>query len=368
MGVCFGDVARGLSAYAPLALQESYDNSGLQVGEPETEVRGVLVCLDVSYAVVAEALAKGCNLIVSHHPLIFRGLKSLTGQDVTSRIVMECLRRGIGLLAAHTNLDSCLGGVSYALGESLGLENMRALCPRPRSLEKLVTFCPPDCVEAVRKALFAAGAGRIGKYRECSFGTLGVGTYLPTAGSRPFIGQVESSCETEEVRVETVFASHRRGAVLTALRAAHPYEEVAYDIYCLENTEPYEGLGCVGTLGEAMSEMDFLSRVQEVCGAEVLRHSSLTGRRVERVALCGGSGAEFIGAALRSGADAYVTGDVKYHDFQRPEGGLLLVDAGHRETEMVAVGLLDKIIRNNFITFAVQKSECDVSPVGYYHK
>jgi dinuclear metal center protein, YbgI family len=366
--VSFADIESVVGEWAPWALQESYDNSGLLLGERDTKVTGILVSFDIREAVVEEAVERGCNLVVSHHPLVFKGLKNLRGDDPVSRTVMLALRNRVGVLAAHTNADSTNGGVSYLLGARLGLKSMRALVPKDGQILKLATYVPPEAVEGVLAALHAAGAGCIGAYSHCSFSTQGEGRFYAPPESAPYAGAKGQLNRVGEVRIETVCPSYRLASVLEALVEAHPYEEPAYDVYQLINRDSRVGLGCIGMLDEALDEKGFLARVAESLGTPWLRYSNPTGRLVRRVAVCGGSGADMIGQAMAQGADAYVTADVKYHDFQQPVGRMLLVDAGHRESELMVVGALRKLIQERFTTFAVWESSQDASPVHYYRR
>lgn len=362
----YNDVARAIENFAPLTLQEPYDNSGLLIGEPTTPVHGVLISLDTSLEAIQEAIALRCNLIVSHHPAIFQGIKTLRGDNTTSRIVLEAIRNGIGLIAAHTNLDSASKGVSYALGQLLGVENLHPLAPKMQRQYKIVTFVPETHAQALRQALFAAGAGHIGGYANCSYNSEGFGTYLTPLDGQPFIGQAGQLSQTQEIRIETLTNEDHLSAVIRALKSTHPYEVPAYDIYPLAEEPANTGLGAIGELATPVSENEFLHLVSERLAVPCLRHSHPLGKPIRRVALCGGSGSEFIPTAMQLGADAYITADCKYHHFADPAGRMLLIDAGHRETEMVAVEILYDIIRKNFPTFALHKSTRDLNPVEYY--
>lgn len=359
------DIATFLNNEIPLSLQESYDNAGLLTGEPETELSGILICMDVTEEVVEEAISKNLNMIVAHHPLIFKPLKSITGKGPEERAIIRALRHHIAIYAAHTNLDHRWGGVSFALAEQLGLINVQVLRPLSAHLKKLVSFCPTEHLEEVRKALFAAGAGKIGNYDACSFNSDGYGTFRAGEDSRPFVGSVGELHREPEVRVETIFPDWAQADVLRALRESHPYEEVAYDIYTLDNTHPLIGPGVKGKLPEPMPVAAFLDLVRRITGIPNLRYSNGRAELIETVALCGGAGSFLIGDALRIGAQAFITGDLKYHDFFIPGGEMMLVDAGHFETEQFARNILKQMLSENFPTFAVLISDVNTNPVNY---
>ncbi|HOZ39318.1 MAG TPA: Nif3-like dinuclear metal center hexameric protein [Flavobacteriales bacterium] len=355
-----------LEAWAPRSLQEDYDNTGLHVGDPEAEVNGALVCLDCTEDVVEEAARLGLGLIISHHPVIFRGLKSLAGGGHVERTVLAAVKHGIGLYAIHTNLDNVSSGVNAEIAARLGLTGLQTLAPKPGQLRKLVVFVPNDHVEVVRNALFHAGAGSIGAYDECSFGVEGLGSFRAGPGSVPFIGRPGERHIEPEVRVEVLYPLARERAILAGMRQAHPYEEVAYDLVPLANDHPEIGAGSVGELERPSSEADFLFRVKEVFGLKVVRHTRLLGRQVERVALCGGSGAFLIGKAKAAGADVYLTGDVKYHEFFDADGRLVVADIGHYGSEQFTTHLIQRRLREYFPTFAVRLTEIVTDPIHHF--
>jgi dinuclear metal center YbgI/SA1388 family protein len=360
------DITATLESWAPRTLQEDYDNSGLQVGDPEAEVTSALVCLDCTEAVVEEAAAKGCGLIIAHHPVIFRGLKSLVARSYVERTLLLALRHGIAIYAIHTNLDNVVDGVNGEIASRLGLKPLGVLDPKPAQLRKLVVFVPTDHAEAVRNALFRAGAGHVGAYDECSFNLEGTGTFRGGEGTNPYVGQRGQRHHEAEVRVETIFHAPHEAAILRAMVAAHPYEEVAYDLYALANTHQGIGSGLVGEWEEPLEEAAFLARLKEVFGLQVVRHTRLLGRPIRRVALCGGSGAFLIGKAIASGADAFITGDVKYHQFFDADGRLLLADIGHYGSEQYTMHLLQRRLGEHFPTFAVRSTETVTDPIHHF--
>lgn len=354
-----------LEAWAPRSLQEDYDNSGLHVGDPEADVNAALVCLDCTEQVVEEAAAKGCGLIISHHPVIFRGLKSLVPRGPVERTVLAAIRRDIALYAIHTNLDNVIDGVNGEIADALGLGHRRVLLPRPDQLSKLVVFVPHAQAEAVRAALFNAGAGRIGAYDECSFNLEGQGTFRPGEGSQAFVGRKGERHQEPETRVEVVLPRTAEEVVVAAMKAVHPYEEVAFDLVPLANPNPAIGSGLLGEWERAMNERDFLAHIKGVFGQRVVRHSPLAGRPIRRVALCGGAGAFLIGRALAAGADAFITADLKYHDYFLADGRVLLADVGHYGSEQFTMRLIQRRLGEVFPTFAVRLTETVTDPIHY---
>jgi dinuclear metal center YbgI/SA1388 family protein len=356
-----------LESLAPPAYQESYDNAGLLTGSGAWECTGVLTTLDATEAVVREAASRGCNLIVAHHPMIFRGLKRLTGKDYIEKTVIAAIKGDIAIYAIHTNLDNIVsGGVNGRIAALLGITGGKPLLPREGVLQKLYCFVPVDHLEAVRAAVFAAGAGYIGGYSECSYAAEGAGTFLGGAGTQPYVGRPGSRHTEKEARLEVVLPAHLSRSVVSAMIAAHPYEEVAYDLVSLANTHPDVGSGLIGDLAEPMEEMVFLDLLRRVFVVPVVRHTRLTGRPVKRVAVCGGSGSFLISKALSAGANFYVTSDVKYHEFFDANDQLVIADIGHFESEQFTVDLLFEVLREKFRNFAVLKSDVKTNPINYY--
>ncbi len=354
-----------LDSAVPLSFQESYDNSGLQVGDPEMEINSAMVTLDVTEEVIDEAVRKGCNILISHHPVIFHGLKKLTGLTSTERIVLNAIKQDIAIYSAHTNLDVISGGVSRKMAEKLSLVNVRVLSPLSEKLIKLVTFVPESHIEKVKEAIFNAGAGLIGNYDQCGFTVDGKGTFRGNEFTSPFTGDKGKLHTQQEVRFETILFSHLKEKVIKALLSAHPYEEVAYDLYSLENDNIEIGMGCIGELVNPLTENEFLNLVCEVFDAKGIRFSRSAGKEIKKVALCGGSGASLLGLAISSGADAFITADVKYHNFSDAEKVIVMVDAGHFETEKFATEILNDLIIKKFPKFAVRFSETNTNPINY---
>ena len=361
------DIVVHLESLAPLAYQESYDNAGLLTGSGGWECTGVLTTLDATEEVVMEAIARGCNLIVAHHPIIFGGLKKISSGNYVGRAVIAAIKGDIAIYAIHTNLDNVLkGGVNGQIAGKLGLEGGRVLLPSGGILQKLYCFVPVDHLERVRAAIFAAGAGHIGGYSECSYSVEGIGTFKAGEGTQPFVGQPGSRHAEKEARLEVILPAHLSRSVIQAMVAVHPYEEPAYDLVSLANTHPGVGAGLVGELPEMMEEKAFLDRLLGVFGVPVIRHTRLTGRPVKRVAVCGGAGSFLISRALSAGVNFYVTSDVKYHEFFDANDQLVLADIGHFESEQFTIDLLFQVLREKFRNFAILKSDTKINPVNYY--
>jgi dinuclear metal center YbgI/SA1388 family protein len=355
-----------LESLAPPAYQESYDNAGLITGSGSWKCTGVLTTLDATEEVVREAIHRGCNLIVAHHPIVFRGLKRLNGANYIERTVIAAIKGDVAIYAIHTNLDNVTAGVNGRIAEMLGIVGGKPLLNREGVLQKLFCFVPVDHLEAVRSAVFAAGAGQIGRYSECGFAVEGAGTFLAGDGTKPFVGGQGVRHTEKEVKLEVVLPAYLSGKVVKAMIDAHPYEEVAYDLVTLANMHPEVGSGLIGELGEEMEEMAFLDRVKSVFGVPVVRHTRLTGRGVKRVAVCGGAGSFLISKALSAGANFYITSDVKYHEFFDANDQLVIADIGHFESEQFTVDLLFEVLREKFRNFAVLKSVVKTNPIKYY--
>lgn len=354
-----------LEQLAPPSFQESYDNVGLHTGNPEQEVTGVLVTLDCTPAVIEEALAHHCNLIIAHHPVIFKPLKGLTGRTEVERVIIQAIRHDIAIYACHTNLDSVLGGVNTKISEKLGLQDTRILSPKSGGLLKLVTFAPQEAAARVLEALHLAGAGQIGDYKNCSFQQAGTGSFMPTGKANPSIGETGRQEYVAESRLEVLLPEHLRHRVLQAMKAAHPYEEVAYDLFRLENVYQEVGAGMVGDLPEALPAGAFIAYLKERMELKLVRHTPLPQSSIRKVALCGGAGSFLIRQAVQAGADVLVTADLKYHDFFLPEGKMMLADIGHYESEVFTKDIFYDMIVKKFPNFAVLKSIVNTNPVRY---
>lgn len=360
------EIAKYLESIAPLSLQENYDNAGLLVGDSETECTGILVSLDVTEAVTEEALQKGCNLIVAHHPLIFKGLKKLNGKNYVERTVIAAIKNNIAVYAIHTNLDNVLKGVNKKLAEKLHLQNCNVLLPKERTLKKLVTFLPHEHVEAVQSTLFKAGAGALGTYNECAYRVEGKGTFTANEGSNPFVGKIGERHTENETRIEVIFPAFLQQNLVKSLKEVHPYEEPAYDIYPLENYADDTGSGLAGELAEPISEDELLNLLKTSFGLSVIKHTVFGGQLISKIALCGGAGFFLLPNAIAAGAQVFITSDIKYHEFFDADSRIILVDIGHYESEQFTVELLAELLHEKYRNFAVLKTEMNTNPVHYY--
>ncbi len=355
-----------IEAQIPLQYAEDFDNVGLLVGNPDMPLKGVLITHDTLEAVVDEAIAKGLNLIVSFHPIIFSGLKSLTGQNYVERVVMKAVKNDIAIYAVHTALDNQYFGVSGILANHLGLQNQQVLIPQTDTLRQLVTYAPVADAEKVRQALFDAGAGKIGNYEECSFNVAGTGTFKPVGGAQPYVGEVGKRHHEKEERISVIFSKHLQSKVLKALFESHPYEEVAYEVLTLLNKNQEIGLGIIGELEQSVSESGYLQFLKDTLQLSCIRHSALRGKPVKKVAILGGSGSFAIDAAKRAGADVYITADLKYHDFYQGDRLMLLADIGHFESEQFTKLFLFELLTKKIRNFAVALSEINTNPINYF--
>jgi dinuclear metal center YbgI/SA1388 family protein len=354
-----------LDSEVPLSFQESYDNSGLQVGKADTEITSALITLDITEEVIDEAIKNNCNLVVSHHPLIFGGIKKISDTSQVGRIIFKCIKHDIAVYSAHTNLDIFKNSVSRKMAEKLELNCIKVLSPLENRLLKLITYVPLPHLDKVRNAVFEAGAGVIGNYDQCGFVTDGTGSFRGNESANPFAGKKGEMHLENESRFETILYSHLKEKVISALLAAHPYEEVAYDLYELNNKFYGAGLGCTGEFSEAIGEKDLLKRISSVFKAEGVRFSRLRGKKINKVAVCGGSGISLLQVAIASGADVFITADIKYHNFFDADNKILLVDAGHFETEIFSSEILKDLIMKKFPKFAVRFSETNTNPINY---
>ncbi|WP_262152059.1 Nif3-like dinuclear metal center hexameric protein [Chryseobacterium foetidum] len=360
------DVISKIERRIQISQAEDFDNVGLLCGLPERNVSGILVCHDALENVVEEALAKNCNLIVCFHPIIFSGLKSLTGKNYVERAVLKAIENRIAIYAIHTAWDNDFFGVNAGICNHLGLKNLNILQPKKNNLKQLNVYVPKDHSENLKEALFDAKAGNIGFYDECSFTTEGSGTFRPIEGSKPFSGQQNVRENADEVMISVIFESFKQNQIVSAMKNAHPYEEVAHQIISLDNENQYSGLGMFGEFETEMDEAEFLKFVKDKFNLEIIKHSDFTGKKIKRVGVLGGSGASGIKSALAKKCDAYLTGDLKYHDYFSAESKMLLCDIGHYESEQFVSEQLFEILSQNFSTFAVLKSSEKTNPVNYF--
>lgn len=360
------DITSFLESNSHPSLQESYDNSGLITGSPSWDCTGIICSLDATEAVIKEAIEKKCNLVVSHHPIIFGGIKKINGKNYVENAIITAIKNDIAIYAIHTNLDNVIHGVNGRMAKMLGLKNVSILSAKENTLKKLFTFSPVENAEKVRNAIFEAGGGQIGNYSECSFNSAGTGTFKAGKGAEPFVGDIGIRHQENEVKIEVIFPAFLENKIINVLKKAHPYEEAAFDVIALSNTDQSLGSGVVGDLKEEIGELQFLRILKEIFGLSVIRHTALLNKPVKKVALCGGAGSFLISKALAAGANAYITGDIKYHEFFDANNRMIIADIGHYESEQFTIDLLKDILEQKFPTFAVLKTEVKTNPVHYF--
>lgn len=365
MATTVKEIATALEMFAPLPLQDGFDNAGLQIGLTDAEVTGVLLCLDVTEQVIDEAATLGCNLIVSHHPLLFRPLKRITGGNYVERCVIKALSKGIAIYSAHTNLDNATGGVNYRIADKLGLKNVKILQPKENTLLKLAVYVPTSKANDVRTALFTAGCGNIGNYDCCSYNVEGTGTFRAGEQCNPYCGNVGELHNEPETRIETVLPAFLKNKAISALLKAHPYEEPAYDIYPLQNDWHTVGSGIIGELETEKEEKEFLADIKRIFDAGCVKHTTIRGKRIKKVALCGGAGASFAGAALSAGADIYITGEARYHELFDNTQKMLYAIIGHYESERYTTEILHEIISGKYPELPIKTTSVNTNPINY---
>ena len=359
-----GEIISKIEEVAPLSLQESYDNAGIQTGDVAAEATGALLCIDVTEDIVDEAISRGCNLIVSHHPLLFKGLKRISGRNEIERVVVKAIKNDITIYSAHTNMDNASEGVSKEIADRIGMTNRSVLDAQQGKLLKLVVFVPVADAAKVREAVCAAGAGKIGNYDSCSYACDGTGSFRAIDGANPYVGDIDKLHFEPETRMEFILPDRNKAAVLKAMIQAHPYEEPAFDIIRLECDSKYEGAGLVGDVTPTPVH-EFLEMLKEKFNAQGIRYSCGKTGVVKKVALCGGSGAFLIPNAIASGADIYITGDIKYHDFTTFGNDIIIADIGHYESEQYTKQIFNRIICKNFPNFATYYPDKEKNPINY---
>ncbi len=360
------DITSIIEDFAPLSLQESYDNAGLIIGDRNMTATGALLTLDITEAVVDEAIEKNYNLIISHHPILFKGLKKITGSNFEERIVIKAIKNDIAIYAAHTNIDNVKNGVNGRICDLLKLQNCKILSPKKGNLKKLVTYVPEEQADLVRKAIFDAGAGTIGNYDNCSFNTQGEGTFRGGSDTNPYVGKSGESHIEKEIRIETIFPAQIQSNVISSMLNAHPYEEVAYDIYSLDNKNSEIGSGMIGTLNEPIDEIDFLKLLKKTFNIDTIRHTKLFNKKIKKVAVCGGSGDFLLKTAIGLKADIYISGDFKYHNFFDAENNIIIADIGHFESEQFTKNIFYDILTKKIPKFALSFSTINTNPVVYF--
>jgi len=358
-------VTSHLENLAPLAYQESYDNAGLITGNPQAEVTGIVVTLDCTEAVIQEAIDSGCNLIIAHHPIVFKGLKKITGSNYVERAIIMAIKHDIAIYAIHTNLDSVHTGVNRKICEKIGLKNLKILAPSKNTLSKLVAFVPKENTQTVLNALHEAGAGQIGNYKNCSFSLEGTGTFMPAEEADPYIGAALQQEYVTENRVEVIFPAHLERKVLRALRDSHPYEEVAYYVTALTNENQEVGAGMIGEFDTPLEPLAFLKGLKNSMNLKVIRHTPLMNKPVKKVAVCGGAGSFLLPKAIQAGAQAFVSADFKYHEFFDADNKIVIADIGHYESEVFTKELLKEVLIKKFPTFAINFSKTVTNPISY---
>jgi len=359
-------IIQEIEKFAPPSYQESYDNCGLLTGNTDLEISGAILCLDCTEAVVEEAINKKCNLIIAHHPIIFSGLKKLNGKNYVERTIIKAIQNNIAIYACHTNLDNVKLGVNKKIADKLGLVNTQILAPKKSLLKKLVTFVPKTHLTKVQESLFNAGAGNIGNYDSCSFVLEGMGSFKGNENTNPFIGEKGKLSLENESRLELIFESIHESKIISALLQNHPYEEVAYDIYQLENTYQNIGSGMVGELKNPVPEIEFLEHLKSVFMLKLIKHTPLLNKSIKKVALCGGSGSFLLKNAISLKSDIYISSDFKYHEFFDAENQILIADIGHYESEQFTPEIFYEIISNKFPNFATYLTETNTNPVNYF--
>ncbi|MFT4968491.1 MAG: dinuclear metal center YbgI/SA1388 family protein [Chitinophagales bacterium] len=355
-----------LEEIAPPALQESYDNAGLIVGDAKQEFTKAIVCLDAIEEVIDEAIQKGANLVIAHHPIVFSGIKKLNGKNYVERTVIKAIKNDIAIYAIHTNLDNVNDGVNKKIADKLGLEDVEILSPKMNCLSKVVCFVPLNAKKKVLQAMFEAGAGRIGNYSEASFSHEGEGTFKGNSSSKPAIGELNKLEKVKEARVEVLVENYRLSKVLSAMQDEHPYEEVAYDVIELKNVHNEIGAGMIGVLPKELEVSQFFKMLQEEFQVPVVRHTTFVKDKIRRVALCGGSGSFLLSLAKRKNADVFLTGDFRYHEFFDADNQLIIADVGHYESEQFTSELLIENLNKKFRNFAFLLTEINTNPVNYF--
>ena len=360
------EITSYLEEIAPLSFQESYDNSGLLLGDIGKEINSALLTLDVTEEVLDEAIRSKAGLIVAHHPIIFKGIKKLTGSNEVEKVILKAIKENIAIYAAHTNMDSVPHGVNSFICNELGLANRQVLKPMEDVLYKLVTFVPDESIADVREAIFKAGAGNVGNYDSCSFSLNGTGSFRGGKNTNPFVGEKGKMHFENEIRLESIIPKHLKKKVLKALFEAHPYEEVAFDLYPLENEYGLAGMGIIGGLPHDMDEMVFMELLKSKLNLKLIRHSPFTCKKVKNVAICGGAGSFVLGDAISADADVFISGDFKYHEFFQAERKILIADIGHYESEQYVKQIFYDLLIEKFPTFAFQISETNTNPVNIF--
>lgn len=360
------DIISFLENKFPLSSQADFDNCGVQVGDVKQPLKGVLISLDCTEEVLDEAIDQGVNLIIAHHPVVFKAIKTITGKNYVERILIKAIENKIVIYGLHTNLDHHFSGVNAEIAKRIGVVNPQILLPSEHSLFKLKVLVPIEYKESLLQTMFSYGAGEIGDYSQCSFSITGVGTFLPGEKANPFIGKIGEREEVEESKIEVLVSKHHLNKVINAMIDAHPYEEVAYDVVKIENSNHYEGTGMIGKLPNPMDELTFLAKLKQTFHCSVVRHTNLIGRKIKTVAFCGGSGSFLLKNAIQKKADIFITGDFKYHEFFDAEDKIVVADIGHYESEQYTSDLIYAILTEKFVNFAIRVTKVNTNPINYF--
>ncbi len=362
------EIIEYLETVAPLSYQESYDNSGLLVGNENLTIKSVLTCLDCTEEVIEEAINKKCNLIISHHPIIFNSFKKITSSTYNERVILKAVKNDIAIYAIHTNLDNIQGGVSFILANKFGLLNPKILKKKENTITQLITYCPETHIKKLESALFSVGAGKVGsKYDQCSFISQGVGGFRPLDKANPYIGSKNERFSQNEDRLELVFPSYLEKNIIQTLFDTHPYEEVAYELIRLGNKDETIGSGVIGELKSEMDVLSFFKLLKKYMPFKFLKHTKFSNQaKVKTIAFCGGSGVSLLQEAIIQKADIYISSDFKYHDFFEVDNKIIAVDIGHYESEQFVPNLISEILKKKFPKLAVILTKINTNPISYY--
>ena len=359
------DVTTILERLAPLSYQESYDNSGLIIGDRNDDLKSILITLDCTEEVLDEAIKNKCNLIVAHHPILFKSIKKLNGDNYVQRVIIKAIKNNISIYAIHTNLDNVMDGVNSTIANRLELINCKILQPKYDILKQLIVYCPESYSKKLKESLFSLGAGAIGDYEQCSFSSKGIGTFFPKKDSKPFIGEFGKVHEAPEDCIEMIFPKNIEGAIIECINKNHPYEEVAYQIFNLDIKYKNVGSGLIGELKESIEEKDFLSCLKDKMNTSIIRHTNLRNKKIKKVAVCGGAGSFLLSTAISKNADIFISSDFKYHEFFDADNKLVIADIGHFESEQYTKDLIYDFLRKKITKFAVRLSQVNTNPINY---
>ncbi len=359
------DIVNIIEEFSPLSLQENYDNSGLIIGSLDQKITGILLCLDSIEEIINEAISKKCNFILAHHPIIFSGIKKITGKNYIEKIIIKAIKNNICIYACHTNLDNISEGVNKKIAEKIGLKNCSILAPKTSQLQKIFFYSPAEFSQKIKNSLFEIGAGQLGNYSNCSFTQTGIGTFEGNEKSNPARGKKNKMEIYEEEKIELLFPSYLKNKVIETLLKIHPYEEVAYEIVTLENEHQEIGAGMIGELENEIDALSFLKTLKKIMNCAVIRHSEILPKKIKKVALCGGAGSFLVSTAIAQGADIFISGDFKYHEFFDANKKIILADIGHYESEQYTMEIFFAFLSKKLPNFAIHFSMHNTNPVKY---